>query len=298
MNHRSTVLAVLALLTVSLAARAAETGEQPLDLRLHYEKGDTYKLTTTIEETQRHDTEITKTAVVELTMTMEVLDVDKDGNVTVKMTFDRYVVMSEDQAIDFDSDNPPEDVDIFTAVKAAIVGQSFEAKLSPRNEVLEIMEAEGLRKAIVEKAGKDAAIESIRGLDVTGLQNDQGINEHLVCLLVPYPDKPVKVGDTWTRQEKQSGTVSNNTYTLESRRNGIATVRVKGDVKGGEPMHGTQEGTVKIDEASGAIVEAKLHTELGGEMTAHPVDEGGEEETIAWSVETATTLKWQKLTKE
>ncbi|MBN1917812.1 MAG: hypothetical protein JW889_07885 [Verrucomicrobia bacterium] len=290
-----------ALAGMAPANRAGGDQAQPLSLALHLQKGDTHQIISSTQESWHHASiQPADPVIEELTMTMETLDIDEEGNITAKITYDRYTFRKG--PVSFDSDDPNGKPDIFLAAKSAMVGQSFKAKLSPRNEVLEIMDTDMLRQAILAKVGsKDAAIDGTRALSVMGLLRDEDTKEHLEYFLPPYSDKPLNVGDTWVQQEELSGSVSDCTYTLESRQDGIATLRVKGDVTEGNTQLGTMKEVFNIDEASGTIVEAVLWTETTSESTSISMNDRHEEtrrEIVPFVHGTTTKLTWRKLTKE
>ena len=78
-----------------------------------------------------------------------------------------------------------------------------------------------------------------------------------------YPGGEVDNGDSWqdTLTTQQGGvTVSvDTTYTLLDMSDGIATIEVKGKMKGA--MKGKVEGQTKIEIASGWLIEANSITE-------------------------------------
>ena len=74
-----------------------------------------------------------------------------------------------------------------------------------------------------------------------------------------YPEGAVDNGDSWqdTLTTQQGGVtvrLDDNTYTLLDKSDGIATIEVKGKMKGA--MKGKIEGQTKIDIASGWLIEA------------------------------------------
>lgn len=144
-------------MVLPLNTLAADMQDETLDLRLHMAKGDEYQATIIIDRaTTRWDDEkeTTETALFTLVLIFEVLDIDDQDNVIMKMTSKRYATQSQNQdtSFAFDSDALPEKGDGTLAVNAACVGQSVHLKLSPRSEVLAIENFAGLHAAMMDTA--------------------------------------------------------------------------------------------------------------------------------------------------
>lgn len=313
MKHALAVLAILAMITPTIAAEAGEADNEQLDLRLRLAEGDTYIVTTTTKrerEDWRNDVESIESSVTEVTQQLEVVDVDADGTIALKVTYTRYTVkaQNEETSFVFDSDTPPKSDDPLVAMNACIIGQSFTAKLSPAGDVLAIEDCQALHDAYMATVGVTARTSA--SLDVTNLVCVGTIKEHLERLLGARPDKPVPAGSSWTRKEKRQGepdTACDCVYTLTSRAAGVASVNVLGDlaVDPGarqradaiDKFQGTLEGTYAIDEASGMTAEAKLRTAISFELVRIWIREDDGEKTpeaIPSGIDTTITIKCTK----
>ncbi|MBN1917816.1 MAG: hypothetical protein JW889_07905 [Verrucomicrobia bacterium] len=332
MRQAFTLLAALTVAVFLTTAMAADN--DALDLRLRLQPGDTYKATATIERTYAdwiEDVETTEVTVVELTLTMTTLDVDEEGNATIEITYDRYAVSSNgDKAerFEFDSDSPPDELNGPVAVTAALVGQSYKARLSPRGEVLTIEEADELRQALADATRQAGRLMPRASAEVLTLLDDEGLEEHLPYCLTVYPDKPATSGDTWIRQVKQSvllatpdsatahkefqvnvpalsiPVIADAAYTLESRHNGIATINVKETftldkdklrpsfARGNENAENAGEGeaTIVIDEETGVPVEADLRRVIDGQRKTVLVGHDGRLELAPTPTTFETTI--------
>lgn len=113
---------------------------------------------------------------------------------------------------------------------------------------------------------------------------DSAMGENMEDLLTMYPDQPVKKSATWTRGVVRSfgqmPMVRSETWTLEDRKNGVATLKYDATVTPNNdagsmnmgPMtmkmtfSGKITGTVDVDEATGWLVKGNFSHDLEGDM--------------------------------
>ena len=260
MRYTLTPLAVLAVITVSLAGLAADTGEEALDLSLRLQKGDTYQFTTEIQKTVGRwvdEVESSQTNTLALTQTVEVVSVKDDGTITLKVTYDRVTLKCEADSgsFEFDSDSPPDELEFPANIFAALVGQSLDVKVSPTGKITGITNSHMVHMALMRALQGDSEEEdgdgshivriTVQGTNAAILANndeamrlvhdEKAFKEHLAFLAVLYADAPVKTGETWNKTEKRTGQYAGTyetAYKLVSRGNGAAEIELAGTIKG------------------------------------------------------------------
>lgn len=199
----------------------------------------------------------------------------------VEMVFDRaqmnMSVMGMSVNIDTDSLEQQQDkpmVKELGKVYGMIIGKPLVSTYLPNATVVS---TEGMDKILTEMAEKN-------NVDPKQIESlSQNMNQNVNSYIVAFPDKPLSIGDTWTKEATQSsqgmGIISTNTYTLTDVKDGIAYVELNGvltvDTKGLEElgmsaedmnMTGTQTGTLEVDLATGwtnnGVINQKISTQM------------------------------------
>lgn len=339
MKHALIALAVLTILSLPLIGRAQDDAANLVDLRLRLQPGDTYQLTMTTDKTINEwiqNLESISTSTTAMWLTMDVIAVDEDGTARVKLTFDRVATMSdeEDEVSEYDSENADEDIEFPLKIYQALVGQSFQVKLSPAGEVLKVLEADALQMALVNalSGGKSEFMIKTSGtrgmasalfgtslrLDPIMLMDKKGLRRLAASLVFVRPDEPVATGHTWERENDlpvDSSMKCDSTYKLASHQDGVATVEIEGALehnprsRAGKPvitfsntttsMEGTRSGVLKLDEESGVVTAARITDTIKGEVK--PSEEPDEDEpkgnppiTFLMAIDIVTTIKCEK----
>ncbi len=311
MKHTLVLLAVVAVLALSVTASA---GDEPgkLDLRLHFEKGQTFRCTVTWKSTQlewQGMIEVERTESSEATQTLEVLAVDEEGVATIKVTIDRTAFKREDQSgvMEYDSEHPPDEAPLWALHDQAMIGRSYTLKVSPNGEVLEVEGGDAIREAVTDALPEDETLRARITDQVMRNVTDKALKDKLWRVFLPgfRPDEPVAVGDSWAPIPLQRKIVK-NTCTLASCEDGIATVVYEGDIESDpdpEPIKegpltirwkkttGRVNGTGRINEQTGMILEAQVDATFEREyvVSGKPNAEG--EMSIPVTIEVTVTLK-------
>ncbi len=126
---------------------------------------------------------------VELRFQQQVRQVQEDGAAVLEITIKglKYVgeVVSK-VVLDFDSARPTDSV----SPLAALVGKSYQVKMSPKGQVLEISGVESVRQAMQGDApGQSVALRL--------LSDDEIRNRHEIVALSALKDRSVRPGQTW-----------------------------------------------------------------------------------------------------
>ena len=287
-------LAVIALVAASCGEEAEQvklgtgTGEKVL-LRLRMEKGKSYKVQMTADQkiTQKIEGREQKTSqTIGMLLKYDVQDVAADGTASINITYDAVTFKQKGPMglIEYDSANPPKMPHPMTAGFAALVGQGFSVKMSNMGEVKEVTGIEAMIDKMVaaspvpDGAAKDAMkklLEEQFGADA--------LKEMMPTATTTYPKQAMGVGGAWAQTLKVTKgfpMIIENVYKLIARKDGVATIAVTSKVSpnpdagpidmGAAKMtytfSGTQDGTQKIDEATGWPTEMIMRQDFSGEM--------------------------------
>jgi len=295
------------------AAGADDAGKTKLELRLR--AGDTYKMRMTIDQ-KISQTIGGRTIDMNQTMGMgfacAVQQVDGQGNATLKVTYDS-IVFKQDGPIgktEYDSAKPPATVPAAAKGLAALLGQGFTITVTPAGHVTKV---EGV-EAVVERMLKQ--LDLPEGPSKVALQKkfksefgDQAMKGMMEQMMAIYPDKPVAVGDSWQQKVVASGgfpIILRNTWTLKSRKGGVALLEVKSKIESNpdaKPMDmgvmsikyqlsGDQEGTTELDEATGWTLRGKLVQKLAGKLQLQGAPAGMKD--TSWPISCESVVRYDK----
>ncbi len=261
------------------------TSVAAVSLQLKLGKGKTYYEKMTVDQ-HMTQTVMNMQQVIDQNMGMgsklDVLDVEGQGNMRIRYTFNWAMSKRTGPMgnLDYDSakqPTPPAGAEAF----AALLGQSYVVKLSPKGEVLDVNGVEEMRAAILKKLPADAAADpSMNAL--TPYLDKKGIKEMIESAMGVYPDQPVDVGQSWSKKRTVSPAFEltlENKWTLQKREAGVATITATSSIRSNpnKPMEmsgmkmgfdlaGTQDGTMQMEEATGLIRLAQASQQLKGEI--------------------------------
>lgn len=207
---------------------------------------------------------------IQMTMNMAFYTTEKFSkgeNDTRKMDvkYDRlvYSMSGMGNTSKFDSDKP-EEGDKKLRKLGNIVDHPFTMYVNQQGKVVRV---EGLQNGSDEEGGE------------AGISADAA-RKMMQMTMEVFPDHPVKPGDSWQSTTEYSASnmpiQSKNTYTLVSISGGVALIKVKSalsspesDVSEGLSMtlSGEQNGEMRMDVASGLILESSLTQTITGEMS-------------------------------
>jgi len=298
-----------ALVSISCAG----SGEK-VDLKLSLEQGKTYKLRTIndIKMTQTfqgHEMEMSQKMTFDFTF--EVQTVGDGGDVTMKVTYHSVAVEMGGPMgkVEYDSANPTETEHPMVKGFAALAGQSYTMVVSTTGEVKKVEGMKEIMDRMIESLDlpEEQRKEAIRG-QFENMFGDQAAVEMMGQMFVMFPDRPVGVGDSWSKtitMTKGMPMTVEHDWTLKERKDGVAVLAAESVIKSNPdagpidmgPMKitmdiaGEQSGTAELDESTGWIVGGRMTYRVSGDQKIEggPAEEASE--TIPLSME--ATITWE-----
>ncbi|MFC2172306.1 DUF6263 family protein, partial [Acidobacteriota bacterium] len=287
----------------------SETGKVHLQIKL--KKGQAVSIKTDLDQVISQEINGKKQDVHQnmlMEYRYEIVNVDSEGELTVKVTYTRVHFKQEDPAgvVEYDSADPPAIIPDTALGHAALVGQHFSAKLMPDGRVTGIEGADAMIANMLEKIDiPDRELKAQIENSLKAQFGNAGLKETMESTLAVYPKKPVALGATWSKKVVLSTSLPvtvETTYTLKSRSSGLSKVDLKGriasnpdsppiqmgGIKLSYELSGVKTGTVEIDERTGLATRAQLHQDLSGTINAPPgprIPEG-----ISWPVSIKGTM--------
>ena len=161
-------------------------------------------------------------------------------------------------------------------VAAAMVGKKITIVLDSLNR---IVESQGLTEILT----ADSMMSEMQRDVVAKLFDKDQLNQAFGQMFQMYPDKPVQVGDSWTRDlDIAMGGVkmkAKMTYELKSVSDNVAAISINGVIDGEGAMNsvgtdmkmtmkGSQEGETKLDVGSGYMQSASVNGDIKANANA------------------------------
>jgi RNA recognition motif-containing protein len=190
------------------------------------------------------------------------------GGMNLEVDTDKPVVDDNDTA---SGKNP---FKMVSRVFGAIKGQHFSMKVDGEGKVLEVTGFENMAKSIVDSMGLDEDKRQEMMQQFNKQFSAKSMKEQLEKMWYIFPNKEVKVGDTWQKDMESSGTMAgkyNSTYKVKEIEGDMVTLdqitKVISDNEQAK-LSGEITGTLVVDSRNGLIVNAdqdmKMTASAGG----------------------------------
>lgn len=266
-------------------------GQEKLDLRLHFRKGDvreiSLNLTQTIDGTvQGIKQRAQQTVALGYSLTVQDLDDQGTATVAIKYTSASFHLKSQSGEMSYDSTQPASAPPAPTGAFAALVGQGYSATISAAGNVEAVTGLDALSKAVLSRLNiPEGPARAAWEKKLAQQFSAPAVKSQLQRIFAVFPDHPVAIGENWYRKNQLSPEFPltlEATYTLKSRDNGLATIEVAGrsatvpnavvdagQMKMTYDLHGDFQGQFQIDESSGWPISSSMTQSLAGGAAIH-----------------------------
>ncbi len=284
-NRKPKISVVAAAVIVAWLIVPTEAG-QKIQYKLNLRKGQSYYVRVISDSNVAQEMMGQKTATdvtAGFGYRFDVKEVDEKGNGWVDCTFDwvKFRQKAPMMEVAYDSANKVSPVPPGAQGAAVFLGAGFSAKITPQGQAEEVKAMEQLRKNIETQIPEGP--ERKQMLDAFEKQQlAESIKELCLSPMAVYPDKPVGIGDTWSRTVsfKTQPLIFDNKWTLKDRKAGSAIIEASTTVKSNPEalqdaavkmkfdMSGKRFGQIEIKESTGQIIRSKMTQDLSGQMQA------------------------------
>lgn len=265
-------IVILFSLSFFQSCQSSKTSTASKMLKFNFEKGRgyDYELTSSVEQQMMgKDMKMDMTAYY----SMNVIE-DNGSEKTISTTFERmkmYMDMGP-LKLDVDTDKPMEvgkdtsemnqAFGMINKIFGSIKGRKFQLKVNAEGKVLEVTGFKEMAQAMIDSMGGPLGPEEKEKMRESFEKqfNDEGVKSQFERVLYIFPNKEVKVGDSWQRNSTPGGSVPisyNSTYTVKEIEGDMVTLEEKSIVGSSDEkikMDGTVTGTMVVDSRSGLIV--------------------------------------------
>jgi len=271
------ILQVIALLHLGFMANA----QKSYVLKQNFPIGKTYDFTLISDQIINQQMAGKKLSISQNIGTEYSFDIrngeglEKDIEVTYKRIFMKSNGMGNQMAMDSeDADTTKENS--FRGLK----GASFHMVMLPNGGIKSLTGVEKMVANMVSRMNVDSAKAANIKASLSQQFSEEGMKQTLESSLKIYPDKSVKIGESWTVDTKMQLNMPVETitkYTLKEVKENIAYLNINGTLlsKGSfesmgnkidTDLTGTNVGDAELDLKTGLILKSHLRMELSGKM--------------------------------
>lgn len=175
--------------------------------------------------------------------------------------------------LDIDSDKPEQKeadgqigqvVGLMNKVVKGIIGKPFVMKVDDEGKVLEIKGFEKIFMDMVDSMGLDENMKAQLTASLKDQFSEQTLKDQFAQVFNIFPNKEVKIGDSWQKEYSTSGRMAakyTTTYTVKEIEGEHVTLTAKTKITSsanGQEMDGTQSGNIIVDSKTGMMVNAEF----------------------------------------
>ncbi len=259
-------------LVITQSCQSTKTATTSKMLRFNFEKGKGYDYETIMNLDFVTGNETRQT---DMTAYYSMFVAEDNGSVkTIKAKYERFK-MSLDIAglnIMIDSDNPvitgenktdiSEIMGMMNKFFGAIKKQEFTMKVNSEGSITEVTGFDQMAASIADSLGLQGASREQMLQAFSKRFNGDAVKEQMERFLFIFPDKQVKVGDSWTKSSSQKGLMDakyNSVYKVTDIEGEMVTVEELTTINSANPqteLAGEIKGELVIDSRTGLVVNA------------------------------------------
>lgn len=205
---------------------------------------------------------------------MNITDVvDNIRTITTSYKSMRMNMSVMDLELDIDSDKPEQKetdgqigqvIGLMNKVVKGIIGKPFVMKVDDEGKVLEIKGFEKIFMDMVDSMGLDENMKAQLTASLKDQFSEQTMKDQFAQVFTIFPNKEIKVGDSWEKEYSTSGRMAakyTTTYTAKEIEGDHVTLTAKTKITSsanGQEMDGTQTGNIIVDSKTGMMVNAEF----------------------------------------
>ena len=285
-------LLLFATVSISIVFTACNNsksgGGDVVDLKLNLQKGKTY--TYTMKTNMNMDMEVmgkpmNTTGNIDFGFRMNVEDVDAQNNYRIATTYDaiRFKMNAMGMDMGYDSKNVGDTTrenmvnGMMRKVFGGMMGKTFKITMSPKGEVLKI---EGLKELVESMEANIEVSEQMKTAmhkQMSESFSEDQIKQSFAQAFSIYPDKPVKVGDSWNknldRDMSQVKMSQNLTFTVKEINSSAVVLELTGKIASSMgkdstapamkmDLSGDEKGTMQMDRNTGMISQGDIDMDM------------------------------------
>lgn len=262
-------------------------GNKAFAVNLNVEKGEKYN--THVSNDQEtivtvNNQEMITNQKTDMNCSINILDVDKDKNVTISYTYDsmKIAVDTPSKKITYDS-KQDDNNNPLSAIYSGILGKSFTIKLDNEGKVLEV---KGLDDIITSTIDNTSCTEQQKQALKNSLKqsfSDEGLKAMFKQAMNNYPPENIKVGDVWESKNELTvmfPMVIASKYKFLSEKAGLLNINMQSiisadtqnnavdimGIKANVALNGEINANITINKKNSILQNGTLTQNISGEM--------------------------------
>ena len=236
--------------------------EEAVLLKFNFQKGETYNYAMTFDINQTKGDQL-RGSTMKWNYNMQVVD-EKNDLKTIKATYKRIdmtMSMPNGQKMDFSSEKQVDAMD-FMQLPSKMFGiikvKSFTMQVNGKGEVVSVTGFDKIGEAVVSEMNVPEDMKPMMRQNFQKQFGDDAAKQIFSQAFEIYPNKPVKIGDSW----KSNSTIAalkqdiTTTYTVKNIKGNRVFVNGQGKLKSSDgKSSGTQASKLIIDAKTGLMID-------------------------------------------
>ncbi|MBM7624243.1 DUF6263 family protein [Sporohalobacter salinus] len=300
MKKKSLLILLVLLLTLTMTVGC---GKKEYDLGLNLAQGHEYKLNIDMDQTIDREVmgkKMSSDQTMNMDYSFKVDKINQDGNYVLTVKYNNVdLKVNNKQSYLSEMQQERMNKKINNKLKnsmKALENKKFTVIMSDTGDIVKINGYQKLMEGMLKNLSQEDAPGASKG--VKKLANKEVLKKRWKQNLSYLPDKPVEIGESWTRKikfKKPLPMIVVNTYTLEKNKKDKVVIKTKGTVKMDKTnlakhmglshlkeveikcnMNGNQTGEVILDSNSLWTKKAKLNQKINGKVSIIKGDQSTE----------------------
>jgi len=271
-----TVIAVAAMPAIQSCKSSQASASKLLKFNLEKGKGYDYEMVWDLnQEVMKQGIKMDVTAGYSMDITGD------DGKMkTIEAVYNDFKMNMQvmGMEINIDTDKPAPDVSMEDAktnpsalmnkLFSGIRGKKFNMKVNEEGEVIEVTGFDAIAKDMVDSLGLPEEYKEKMEATAKDQFNGDDIKKQFSQMFYIFPNKEVKVGDSWKTNYTTSGKMPakyNNTYTVKEIEGDMVTLDAKTTIETENEtikLDGNQTGKLLVDSKTGLVVNADFEQDI------------------------------------
>jgi hypothetical protein len=306
---------VVTTISVAILLFAVIGGDKAFALSLAVQKGEKYNIHMSNEQetvVTFNNQEMTAKQKMDMDCSMNVLDVDKDKNVTIGYSYDAIKILADSagEKIAYDS-NQDDNSNPFSSIYSGILGKTFTVKLDSKGKVLEIKGLGDIINSTIDNAPGTGQQKQALKKSLEQSFNDESLKLMFQQSMNNYPPSNVKVGDTWEDKNELNvifPMVIASKYKFSSEKDGMLTVNMKSTInadtqnnpidimgiKANVVLNGEINGNINMNKKNVFLQNENIIQHISGEMEIQTGTETPQTITLPLAITSTITCEITK----
>jgi hypothetical protein len=304
------------LLLISLASAACEqNGAKALFCRFTQGDQRTFRISIDQKITQKVmgiTQNLTQAIVIDYSYHVKKLN--SDSSAVVEFTYNAISMKSgfgENTFINFDSSKPAEGENPLSKSFSSLIGKGFTCTITPQGRITEIHGIDALMQDMLQGLNlpEGAQTEEIKKQLKQSFGEDS-IKDSFEKLTSIYPEKPIRIGDSWTRKAtitRGLPMTMTTTWTLRDRKERAWIIDVKSVVEANKEapplklgpltmkynLTGNQAGSFSVDEKTGFGITGMITQNFDGTVEMHVEGLQAGSEAMSWPITIESRITYE-----